>query len=62
MRSDNVNFFKNWFLNFIKIIIVALGTTLMGVIFYWLYQSLVGEIILIIIFISLIMAIVDTYL
>lgn len=57
-----MNFFKNWFLNFIAVIIVALGSALMGVIFYWLYQSLVGEIILIIIFISLIMAIVDTYL
>lgn len=62
MGSDNVNFFKNWFLNFITVIILALGTALMGVIFYWLYQSLVGEIILIIIFISLIMTIVDNYL
>lgn len=57
-----MNFFKNWFLNFITVIILALGTALMGVIFYWLYQSLVGEIILIIIFISLIMTIVDNYL
>lgn len=57
-----MDFFKNWFLNFIKIIIIDLGIVLMGVIFYWLYQSLVGEIILIILFISLIITIVDNYL
>lgn len=57
-----MDFLKNWFLNFIIIIIIALGIVLMGWIFYCLYQSLIGNIILIIIFISLIMTIVDNYL
>lgn len=57
-----MDFLKKWFLNFITIIIISLGVVLMGWIFYCLYQSLVGEIILIIIFFSLIMTIVDNYL
>ena len=57
-----MDFLKKWFLNFIIIVIIALGIALMSYIFYCLYQSLVGNIILIIIFISLIMTIVDIYL
>lgn len=57
-----MNFFKNWFLNFITVIAVILVSALIGGIFCWLFQFLIGKIILTIIGISLIMTIVENYL
>lgn len=57
-----MDFLKNWFLNFIIMIIVTLGFVLIGGVSYWLFHFLIGKVFLAVICISLIMTIVDTYL
>ena len=54
-----MEFLKRWLLTFIALAILVLGVTLIVVIFYWLYQDLIGKIILLIIGVSLIMTFID---
>ena len=57
-----MNFFKNWVLYFIIMIIVTLGFVLTGGVSYWLFHFLISKVFLVVIGISLIMTIVDIYL
>ncbi len=54
-----MEFLKRWLLTFIALAIFVLGVTLIAIIFYWLYQDLIGKIILLIIGVSLIMTFID---
>lgn len=55
-----MEFLKRWLLTFIALAIFVLGVTLIAIIFYWLYQSLIGKLILLMIGTSLIMTFINS--
>jgi hypothetical protein len=54
-----MEFFKRWLLTFIALGIVVIVVTLITIIFCWLYQSAIGQLILIMIGVSLMMTFID---
>lgn len=55
-----MDFLKRWFLTFIVLTIIVIVATLMAIIFCWLYQSALGQLILIMIGVSLMMTFIDS--
>lgn len=55
-----MNFLKRWFLTFIALAIFVLGVILMAIIFCWLYQSVIGELILLMIGVSFVITFVNS--
>lgn len=55
-----MEFLKRWLLTFIALAILVIVVTLMTIIFYWLYQSAIGQLILIMIGVSLVITFIDS--
>lgn len=55
-----MDFLKRWFLTFIVLTIIVIVATLIAIILCWLYQSALGQLILIMIGVSLMMTFIDS--